>query len=524
METVDQHRDRNVLTLTLDRPDSLNAFDLRLREELHEALETAATDDDVCCVVLTGTGGAFSAGGDVDRMRERLSTGVEATEFEANLDGTTNELLRTLHRLPVPTVAGVDGVALGMGLSVALACDLVVASEDARFGAAFRNVGLGPDTGLSYLLPRLAGTKVALELLYTGEPIDAVTAEAHRLVNRVVPAADLDGAVEELARHVAEGPTRALVGAKDLVLGNLERDFDEPLDAEAARQALLYTIDDHREGVRAFEEDCAPEFEGERPRAGTDESERGTGPVGRATLRPERLDGLDGRPVSVRDGGGPGGRVPEGGKPERLPNGAATDGHDHVLGGRAEPDPRLRLGDVEVGRPGGPLALLGEVHSAVVEQPLGDPGLVVDEPLDVPLDLPVVDHDLGVFGAQVYGGSPRSFRYIGFVPRVAIVSAQVVRRFEALRETWSLILCGPSAPNTVTVEVSASYPRSTWNGSQGLASASSAKQRPNFCGPPWVASSDWPGTAPPTSTQTIVIARPMVAFARNPGRARSGRR
>lgn len=259
---VNRSRDGHVLTLTLNRPDALNAFDIALREELREALEDAADDDDVRCVVLTGAGDAFSAGGDVTQMSDRLSAGVTAAEYEAHVDETAHETLRTLYRLPVPTVAKVNGIAVGMGLSVALACDLVYASEDAKFGAGFRNVGLGPDTGLSYLLPRRVGPQVTLELLYTGEPIDAATAGECDLVNRVLPPEELGDAVDDLARQIGDGPTQALVGAKDLVLDNLDRGFEEALDAEAAQQALLYTTDDHREGVQAFEENRSPEFEG----------------------------------------------------------------------------------------------------------------------------------------------------------------------------------------------------------------------------------------------------------------------
>lgn len=259
---VDMSHDGHVLTLTLNRPDALNAFDIALREELREALADAAADDDVRCVVLQGAGDAFSAGGDVTQMSDRLSAGMTAAEFEEHVDGTAHETLRTLYRVPVPTIAKVDGIAVGMGLSVALACDLVYASEEARFGAGFRNVGLGPDTGLSYLLPRRVGPQVTLELLYTGEPVDATTAAEYGLVNRVLPAGELGSVVDDLARDLGNGPTRALAGAKELVLDNLDRGFEGALDAEAAQQALLYTTEDHREGVRAFEENRSPEFEG----------------------------------------------------------------------------------------------------------------------------------------------------------------------------------------------------------------------------------------------------------------------
>jgi enoyl-CoA hydratase/carnithine racemase len=255
-------RTDNVLTLTLDRPDALNAFDNDLRTELREALAEAEADDGVRCVVLEGNGPAFSAGGDIDQMKERFDKEMAAAELEANLDATAHALVRWLYDLGVPTIAKVDGIAAGMGFSLALACDIVVASDRSRFGAAFRTVGLGPDTGLSYILPRRIGTNAALELLYTGEIIDAETASDYGIVNRRVPEADVNATTAELAEDIASGPTRALVAAKELVLSNLDRNFDDALDAEAASQALLYTTEDHREGVEAFETDREPEFKG----------------------------------------------------------------------------------------------------------------------------------------------------------------------------------------------------------------------------------------------------------------------
>lgn len=261
MSTLVESRTDQVLTLTLNRPDSLNAFDTELRMNLLRALDSI--EDDVRCVVLTGTGTAFSAGGDIDRMEARMAENVTAAEFQAEISETAHTLISELHGLSVPTIAKVDGYAMGMGMAVALACDVVVASDRATFGASFRNVGLGPDSGASYFLGRLAGPQVALKLLYTGEIIDADEARASGLVADVVPAEEIDVAVEELARTIGSGPTRALTEAKRLVYDHFAADLETALSAEADAQAVLSTTDGHEEGVRAFLEKRDPEFRGE---------------------------------------------------------------------------------------------------------------------------------------------------------------------------------------------------------------------------------------------------------------------
>lgn len=251
-----------VLSLTLNRPDSLNAFNTALRTELRERLESIEAED-VRCVVLAGAGKAFSAGGDIDRMESRIEDYVSAADFQAEISETAHALIERLHGLSVPTIAKVDGYAMGMGMAVALACDVVVASERAKFGASFRNVGLGPDSGSSYFLGRLAGPQVALKLLYTGDPIDAETAHDVGLITDLVAIEDIDATVESLAEDIASGPTRALAEAKRLVYDNLSADLETALTAEADAQAILASTDDHEEGVRAFLENRDPTFRGE---------------------------------------------------------------------------------------------------------------------------------------------------------------------------------------------------------------------------------------------------------------------
>lgn len=263
MTVLKRSRDGGVLTLTLNRADSLNALGDDLRAELLSAFDVAAEDDEVSCLVLTGAGKAFSAGGDINRMAERHKEGdVSPSEYQTHLRETAQPLVERLYHLDLPTVAKVSGPAVGAGLGLALACDVVYADETARFGATFRRVGLGPDAGTSFTLATLVGPQVALELLYTGDVVSAERAVDIGLVTRVYDPDNLDDAVAKRATHIASGPTRALVEAKHLVHANHDRNQRAGLEAEAATQALLYDTRDHKEGVAAFLEDRDPEFEG----------------------------------------------------------------------------------------------------------------------------------------------------------------------------------------------------------------------------------------------------------------------
>lgn len=262
MSVLERSRSEGVLTLRMNRPESRNAVDDELREALAGAFADAERADDVRCLVLTGTDGAFCAGGDIEAMRDRREAGFSPVDDYERLSGNSDDLIGPLYRLGIPTIARVNGYAVGMGFALALACDVAIAGEGARFGASFRNVGLGPDNGLSFTLPRLVGQGRALELFYTGELVDADRAASMGLVNRAVPNGRLDDEVDELASTIAEGPTTALVAAKTLVKDNADRDFEGALEAEAAMQSILYTTHDHEEGVAAFREGREPEFVG----------------------------------------------------------------------------------------------------------------------------------------------------------------------------------------------------------------------------------------------------------------------
>jgi 2-(1,2-epoxy-1,2-dihydrophenyl)acetyl-CoA isomerase len=234
-------------TIRLNRPESRNALSLELRGQLVPALLEAASASEVRCIVLRGDRLAFSAGGDVkvmDTDETPLGT-VERLERLSNL-------IRTLHELPKPVIAAVEGPAVGAGFSLALACDVVVASGTASFGATFAQRGLVPDTGLTYLLARSVGLLRAKYLVLTARPVDAATAEAWGIVSAVWPESEFENELDALARGLASGPTAALGLSKRLLNRAFEVDFESTLVLESLGQAVAKTTDDHRASVAAF--------------------------------------------------------------------------------------------------------------------------------------------------------------------------------------------------------------------------------------------------------------------------------
>jgi 2-(1,2-epoxy-1,2-dihydrophenyl)acetyl-CoA isomerase len=257
-ETLLVEREGGVETVTLNRPDALNSFNAAMKRELLEILKAAARDADVRCLVLTGAGRAFSAGQD---LKEREAPG--ATDLAEELRERYNPIVRAIRRLEKPVVAAINGVAAGAGCSLAIACDILIASEKASFIAVFTKVGLVPDTGSSWFLPRLVGYARAAEMVFTADPLDAVKAERIGLVNRVVPADRLMPEAHELAQRLASAPPLALALAKRALNRALESDLDSALDHEAQLQGIAGRSRDHAEGVAAFVEKRPPRFTGE---------------------------------------------------------------------------------------------------------------------------------------------------------------------------------------------------------------------------------------------------------------------
>jgi 2-(1,2-epoxy-1,2-dihydrophenyl)acetyl-CoA isomerase len=247
-----------VATITLDRPDALNALTVPLKEALVTTFAELGGDRDVRAIVLTGAGRAFCAGQD---LRERLEPA--ALPLADEIRARYNPMIRAMRALPKPIVAAVNGVAAGAGASIAFACDIRLASPEASFLLAFGRVGLIPDSGATWLLPRLIGAAKAAELALTTEPLSALDAERFGLVSRVVPAADLRAEAQALAGRLAAGSPIALALTKAALEQSWDASLDEQLETEADLQGRAGATADHAEGLAAFVARRQPEFRGE---------------------------------------------------------------------------------------------------------------------------------------------------------------------------------------------------------------------------------------------------------------------
>jgi 2-(1,2-epoxy-1,2-dihydrophenyl)acetyl-CoA isomerase len=248
-----------VATVTLNRPDKLNSFAGDMRERLADALASIATREDVRVLVLTGAGRAFCAGGDIQHMVGLKERRESFDSLRGLLDAGRTVITR-LAELPFPTLAAIHGPAAGAGLNLALACDLRVASDQATFGETFVRIGLHPDWGGTYFLPRLAGTGRALEMCWLGDSIDAADALRAGLVHRVWAQAEFERNWRELASRLAAAPATSVRQVKQTLRASAGRTLEECLDAEAAAQAACWASADSGEGLRAFVEKRAPVF------------------------------------------------------------------------------------------------------------------------------------------------------------------------------------------------------------------------------------------------------------------------
>jgi len=246
-----------VATITLNRPQVYNAFNQQLHSELADALKQAERDPAVRCVMLTGAGKAFCSGQDIKSVPADGSRSLGSSVRDHY-----NPLVLRLRRLPKPVIAAVNGVAAGAGFSLALACDLRVAAESARFVAAFANIGLVPDTGMTYILPRLIGHARALELCMLGGTLDAATAHSYGMLNQVVPDAELATAARQLAERLAAGPATALSLIKRGFELALHGSLEQVLDYEAQAQQIAGSSPEYAEGLQAFREKRTPRFRG----------------------------------------------------------------------------------------------------------------------------------------------------------------------------------------------------------------------------------------------------------------------
>jgi len=260
-DTVLLARDGPIATLTLNRPDALNALDPAMIDALVQHVATVAADESLRVVVLCGAGRHFMAGGDIRSFAERLgeAPAVRSDGF-ARMIGRLHAAIELMHRMPHPVVARVQGACAGFGFSLMNACDLVVAADDSYFASAYRQIGLTPDGGGSWWLPRLVGTRKAMEIFLLSERFGAADALALGLVNRVVPATDLESATNAIVQTLAAGPVHATRRAKRLVRESLSRTLSEQLEAEAASFAACAGTADFVEGITAFVQKRAPRF------------------------------------------------------------------------------------------------------------------------------------------------------------------------------------------------------------------------------------------------------------------------
>lgn len=249
--------ENGVATITLNRPDVYNALNDEITYELQDALKAVAKDAAVRVVVLTGAGKAFCSGQDL-----KASAAAPNRSFQESLHKRYNPIIRAMRQLPKPIVCRLNGVAAGAGCSLALACDVVVAAEDAVLTEVFINIGLVPDSGSSYFLPRLVGLAKAFELCTLGSKVKATEAAAWGLINRAVPADQLDDAIKTYTEYYATAPTKAIGLIKKMLQRSATATLDDMLEYEAYCQEIAGGTTDHKEGVQAFLEKRKPAFAG----------------------------------------------------------------------------------------------------------------------------------------------------------------------------------------------------------------------------------------------------------------------
>jgi len=257
-ETITFELSENVGTITLNRPDALNATNDQMYKELRSLIEDIAVDPEVRCVILTGAGRGFCAGADVKSMDPNMQLLARRRRHR----GILRNVLRPLVDLEKPVIAAVNGHAVGAGFNIALAADILIASETAVFSQIFTRLGLVPDLGGLYLLTRVVGLNKAKELCFTAKKINAAEALALGIANHVVPADKLMEEARKLAVEIAAGPPTAIGMIKTLLNKSSDSTLDQMLEYEGYAQTLAYTTADHQEGVAAFREKRAPKFGG----------------------------------------------------------------------------------------------------------------------------------------------------------------------------------------------------------------------------------------------------------------------
>jgi len=254
-----ERKKSRIALITLNRPEKRNPLTPKLREELIEALKEAERDEQINVIILTGAGKAFCAGGDIEKFAKRIQEEDPSQKRRSSIDRFGAWAVE-IAKVDKPIIAAINGVAAGAGISIALLCDLRIASDQAKFILAFIRMGLVPDVGLTYLLPRTIGMGKALELFYTAGKLDAQEAYGIGLVNKIVPHEKLIEEALAMASQIAKGPRIALRLIKRAVYRELVSSLQEQTELEGLMQNICFSTEDHKEGVKAFLEKRAPNF------------------------------------------------------------------------------------------------------------------------------------------------------------------------------------------------------------------------------------------------------------------------
>lgn len=256
MEHLVKEMHGKVLVLTLNRPDSLNAFSPKMIAGLTKEMKEAGKNPDVRAIVLTGAGRAFSAGGDVKSMGSN-----QPVDVYEHL-GKMNECILAIKAVEKPVIAAVQGFAAGAGFNLALACDLIIASDDSKFALSFSQVGLISDGGGSYFLPRLVGPYLAKQFFFSAEPIPAERLYQLGVINKIVPLAELNDEVMRYAGLLSIGPSQAYGQMKKMIDYSFTATLEDVLERERMTQIMMVATEDHQEGIQAFKEKRRPQFTG----------------------------------------------------------------------------------------------------------------------------------------------------------------------------------------------------------------------------------------------------------------------
>lgn len=260
-ETILYEKSQGIATITLNRPDVLNAVNEKMGRELLDALRSAERDPEIHCLIMTGAGRAFCAGEDIQTLRKDYEQGVNPKLGERLLT-KYNPIIKLIRKMEKPVIAAVNGPAAGAGAGIAYSCDIRVASDTAKFIQAFIRVGLAPDSGTSFFLPRLVGFSKALELSLTGDELTSKDAEQLGVVMKVVPSDQLMSTAKELAFKLAAGPTKAIGLTKRALNKSVSAGLETVLQYESYLQEVAGATEDHIEAVKAFFEKRKPVFKG----------------------------------------------------------------------------------------------------------------------------------------------------------------------------------------------------------------------------------------------------------------------